>query len=62
MFRHLIYNYLYIKNIGILNLQGCKDVGKYLSQNCFCCCHKQISEFKNEEEYEDYEENNDISG
>ena len=24
MFRHLIYNYLYIKKIGILNLQGCK--------------------------------------
>jgi hypothetical protein len=24
MFRHLIYNYLYIKKIGILNLHGCK--------------------------------------
>jgi len=24
VFRHLIYNYLYIKKIGILNLQGCK--------------------------------------
>jgi len=33
MFRHLIYNYLYIKKIGILNLQGCKtyidDLNKY---------------------------------
>lgn len=37
-----------------------KDVGKYWSQNCFCCCHKPMSEFKNEEEYEDYENDNDI--
>jgi hypothetical protein len=25
VFRHLIYNYLYIKKISILNLQGCKS-------------------------------------
>ncbi len=31
MFWHLIYNYLYIKKIGILNLQGCKALNTDLT-------------------------------
>ena len=30
MFWHLIYNYLYIKKIGILNLHGCKLTNTYV--------------------------------
>lgn len=54
------WNIFYDKDIKNKLNYKYKDIAKYDSQNCYCSCHKSISDFATEEEYGEFENGSEI--